>query len=450
MEATGSSPFGLAAGLHQTTALAVCALAMALADGGDRRAAQTYATGALAESERTSDKATSLIALRALGVCAVHAGRLHEAVAYFRKRRILSDGDPECLASEIAAMQLTDDFSGSMELLEAVGRDRRVTHPLHVAEMMHHYLTGSLRQAKALATTIAGEAEHAHDDQAAFPSRLILGRIAHLQGDYQLARRCYTAASRTALHSDDWFNLLGVAKASLALAEGDHADAAKRFRDLLRTTPVASSVRDWVPSAIVDAIRAATASNDLALANDVASIARAIAEATPDSVTIAGVNAQAQGLITNDPRGLRSAVDLLQVSPRPATLADAWFDYGRCLIGNGQSVAGTTALERAFELFTSIDADGEAAHVDRLLIAGGARRRSVKPVHRPKDGWASLTLAERRVAELLADGYSNREAAAHLGLTHNTIGTHARSIFGKLGVRSRVELTRTAVQEMHA
>jgi DNA-binding CsgD family transcriptional regulator len=44
------------------------------------------------------------------------------------------------------------------------------------------------------------------------------------------------------------------------------------------------------------------------------------------------------------------------------------------------------------------------------------------------------------VAVLIAEGHTNRSAAAELALSVNTIGTHLRLVFTKLGVQSRVQL----------
>ena len=52
-----------------------------------------------------------------------------------------------------------------------------------------------------------------------------------------------------------------------------------------------------------------------------------------------------------------------------------------------------------------------------------------------------LTETERRVAALVAQGHTNREVAAAMFVTENTVQTHLRHIFQKLGVRSRTELT---------
>jgi DNA-binding CsgD family transcriptional regulator len=66
----------------------------------------------------------------------------------------------------------------------------------------------------------------------------------------------------------------------------------------------------------------------------------------------------------------------------------------------------------------------------------------------PSAGWESLTGAERKVAELVSTGYTNRAAASELGLSPNTVGTHVRSIFSKLQVQSRVQLANVRHQAM--
>jgi len=53
-----------------------------------------------------------------------------------------------------------------------------------------------------------------------------------------------------------------------------------------------------------------------------------------------------------------------------------------------------------------------------------------------------LTPAEERVAALVAEGLSNREAAAALFLTERTVEFHLTHVYRKLGVRSRAELAR--------
>lgn len=60
---------------------------------------------------------------------------------------------------------------------------------------------------------------------------------------------------------------------------------------------------------------------------------------------------------------------------------------------------------------------------------------------RPRSGWRSLTPTEVKVAHLIGSGHTNKQTADELCVSTNTVGTHVRSIFAKLGVRSRVQLT---------
>jgi DNA-binding CsgD family transcriptional regulator len=91
--------------------------------------------------------------------------------------------------------------------------------------------------------------------------------------------------------------------------------------------------------------------------------------------------------------------------------------------------------------------------VGAMLRLEPIRDRDTRPPRRddrPTFGWDSLTDTETSVIDLVADGLTNREAAERLFLSRHTVGFHLRSIFTKLGVRSRVELTRLALQHPNA
>jgi DNA-binding CsgD family transcriptional regulator len=53
---------------------------------------------------------------------------------------------------------------------------------------------------------------------------------------------------------------------------------------------------------------------------------------------------------------------------------------------------------------------------------------------------SELTATERRIAELVAAGRTNKEVAAALFITVHTVEAALTRIYGKLGVRSRTEL----------
>lgn len=60
-------------------------------------------------------------------------------------------------------------------------------------------------------------------------------------------------------------------------------------------------------------------------------------------------------------------------------------------------------------------------------------------------GWAELSAGERRTARLVAQGLTNREIAVRGATPRSTVDTQVKRAFGKLGVRSRVELATAVV-----
>jgi len=51
-----------------------------------------------------------------------------------------------------------------------------------------------------------------------------------------------------------------------------------------------------------------------------------------------------------------------------------------------------------------------------------------------------LTSQELQIAQLVAEGLSNREIGQRLYLSHRTVGSHLYRMFPKLGIRSRAQL----------
>ena len=58
-----------------------------------------------------------------------------------------------------------------------------------------------------------------------------------------------------------------------------------------------------------------------------------------------------------------------------------------------------------------------------------------------RPGFAFLTSRERQVLERAAEGQTNAEVAAALGVTTHAVKFHLSSIFRKLGVKNRTEAT---------
>ena len=82
-------------------------------------------------------------------------------------------------------------------------------------------------------------------------------------------------------------------------------------------------------------------------------------------------------------------------------------------------------------------------HLWREPISEPAPAGGEAPAPPSADG---LTQREREVALLVADGLRSREVAERLGIASQTVKSHLKTIFDKLGVRNRVELARRLVQ----
>ncbi|MGH3426469.1 MAG: helix-turn-helix transcriptional regulator, partial [Mycobacteriales bacterium] len=118
-------------------------------------------------------------------------------------------------------------------------------------------------------------------------------------------------------------------------------------------------------------------------------------------------------------------------------LARSQLLYGEWLRRERRRLDARTELRKALEAFTGMGAEAYARRADRELLATGehARKRTV-------DTRDELTPQETQVANLAADGRTNREIAAQMFLSPSTVEYHLRKAFRKLGVRSRTELAR--------
>jgi DNA-binding CsgD family transcriptional regulator len=165
------------------------------------------------------------------------------------------------------------------------------------------------------------------------------------------------------------------------------------------------------------------------------------AAANPGYVVAAAVARHARGLLSGDEACLRDAVRLLQGTERPLLLASAREDLARAVAADRPREA-IGLLDEALLAYGAAGAERDAARGRRRLRDLGIRRRRTLGPPGPREGLAGLTPTEREVARLVAEGRTNSQVATRMFVSPHTVNTHLRNAFGKLGVRSRVELAR--------
>jgi DNA-binding CsgD family transcriptional regulator len=134
---------------------------------------------------------------------------------------------------------------------------------------------------------------------------------------------------------------------------------------------------------------------------------------------------------------LEQALAELQRSSARLERASALLELGAATRRAGRRADARKPLREALELATACGADAVGTRAHDELIAAGAR-----PRRDPVDSRSNLTASELRVARMAAEGMTNRAIAQALFLTENTIETHLRSVYRKVGIRSRSQLAR--------
>jgi DNA-binding CsgD family transcriptional regulator len=144
------------------------------------------------------------------------------------------------------------------------------------------------------------------------------------------------------------------------------------------------------------------------------------------------------GLLEGGERGvalLEEAVGVVESSPAKLEHAKSRTELGAALRRANRRVEAREHLRQAVELATICGATAVVERAERELLATGARPRRVA-----LSGVASLTPSERRIAEMAAEGPTNREIAQTLFITQRTVEVHLTSIYRKLAITSRSQL----------
>ncbi|MGA4989640.1 LuxR C-terminal-related transcriptional regulator [Nonomuraea bangladeshensis] len=113
--------------------------------------------------------------------------------------------------------------------------------------------------------------------------------------------------------------------------------------------------------------------------------------------------------------------------------------YGSALRRERRPGAARTHLHAALETFERYGARLWTGQARAELRASGD---TTHPTAAAPGTAAPLTAQQLQIARMVAGGATNKEIAEQLFLSRRTVEHHLRNIFSRLGVRSRVELTR--------
>jgi DNA-binding CsgD family transcriptional regulator len=122
---------------------------------------------------------------------------------------------------------------------------------------------------------------------------------------------------------------------------------------------------------------------------------------------------------------------------------DRWpFPHARLLLAHGQWLRrqrriaeSRPPLRTARDIFDALACASWSDRARRELRASGESSRRRDPEARDQ-----LTAQELQIAQLAADGLTNRDIGQRLYLSHRTIATHLYRVFPKLGITARGEL----------
>lgn len=254
------------------------------------------------------------------------------------------------------------------------------------------------------------------------------------QGELDAAARALAPMNETAESGSLTAVMLRFARGRLHIAQGRTADG---LEDLLVAGAVTTRSLVTCPSFLAWRSYAALAQLALGdgdaarrLADEELSLARAFG--APRCLGIALCTA---GVARGGDAGealLRDAVTTLGATEARLDSARALTELGALLRRRNRRREARDVLREALDVAHRCGARPLAARAETELRATGARPRRFVLA-----GVEALTASERRVAELAAQGLTNREIAQSLFITARTVEGHLTNVFRKLDLESR-------------
>ena len=400
------------------------------------------ADAALAEARTSHDHDALALALQAAGEAAHNERRHQLALKHFRELRSVT-GVPY-LAEEIMELQLLDRYDDAQMLLDGAtddsgGEAGSILPDLLFAQLKQHYNLGRLQEADETASVLIELGQVTGTTVHVIEGVLMRATVALLRGEPELAAQRLQPAMRLADDAGLRHPGLSLLSGWLTTEQGDIDSGRRMLSELLETSHRMRSYWAWWPCFATVLFSIGLISGATNITERTVEFTEEGARRNPDVATLNGLALNLRGMLGGDIGKVAESVEILQRSPRPVLRAAGAEGYGRLLLSAGQREAALDHLDAAWDVYDQMGATAPRARVQRLMRDAGARRAKWVSDHTQAEK-PSLTEAERRVAYLIANGHTNKATAKSLGISINTVGTHLRSIYSKLGVQSRVQL----------
>jgi DNA-binding CsgD family transcriptional regulator len=226
-----------------------------------------------------------------------------------------------------------------------------------------------------------------------------------------------------------------LARGAAALGEGRHEDAFRHLWPVFDENDAAfHRFMRW--PAVLDLVEAGGRSEQAEQVGAVVAELEEIARRSNPPILSAGLLCARPLLASDaDAEALFTAALDHDLSAYAFLEARTLFSYGAWLRRHRRNADSRRPLRRARELF---DALGAARWSERARQELRATGEKIGP--RTPDARDRLTAQELQIAQLAAEGLSNREIGERLFLSHRTIGSHLYRIFPKLGITARAHL----------
>jgi DNA-binding CsgD family transcriptional regulator len=280
-------------------------------------------------------------------------------------------------------------------------------------------------------------AQETRQPQVMATARAVQAMLAALRGDFEAAEAAAAQAEQTCvpLRASAVLAATQLARGLACLGAGRPADAVAHLRRIHDPNDPAYhyAIRCYTIGDLAET--AVRSGNPVGMGLYVQQMETA-ARQTPSPALHAGLRyarallAQAADAGTLFEDALRS-----ELSAWPFLRARVQLAYGEWLHQHRQDSAARAPLRTAREAFDALGTVPWSDRARQQLRATGETSRPRTPEARDQ-----LTPQELQIAQMAAEGLSNREIGQKLYLSHRTVSSHLYRAFPKLGITSRSEL----------